>query len=227
MGRTKNLRQRAVDRGLVVSLCDRTGNIVRPWIENGYRAITVDLKPAPAEEAGREHIVCDVARLNLHAWKPVAVFAQPPCTDLASSGARWFKGKGLAALIAALQTVEACRLFCEASGAPWMIENPVGTLATYWREADHTFDPCDFGDPYTKTTCLWTGGGFVMPPVIYPGDMFEAPTWTEPTKGSAIHVMPETDDRPDKRAETPPGFARAVYLANAPHLKKAPRVSAG
>src|SRR5438874_1852065 len=39
------------------------------------------------------------------------------------------------------------------------------------RPTHHTFDPCDFAgyltdpapDRYTKKTCLWTGGGFIMP----------------------------------------------------------------
>ena len=51
-----------------------------------------------------------------------------------------------------------------------MLENPVGVLSSYWRKPDHTFDPCDYGgylnpagDAYTKKTCLWTGGGFIMP----------------------------------------------------------------
>ena len=27
--------------GTVISLCDRTGNMVLPWLETGYEAITV------------------------------------------------------------------------------------------------------------------------------------------------------------------------------------------
>jgi hypothetical protein len=136
------------------------------------------------------------------------VFAFPPCTDLANSGARWFKEKGLTALIAALQVVEACRRICEESGAPWMLENPVGQLSTYWRNPDYTFDPCDYGDPYTKKTCLWTGGGFVLP-------------WRsriEPTEGSKMHRLPPSAERANLRSATPTGFARAVFEVNAPAL---------
>jgi hypothetical protein len=97
----------------------------------------------------------------------------------------------------------------EWSGAPYLIENPVSTVSTYWRKPDHSFDPSDYGDPWTKRTCLWVSGGFVMPP--------KRPV--APTFGSKMHLLPPSPDRADKRSETPMGFARAVFQANAPHLK--------
>lgn len=211
-----------MSRGNILSLCDRTGNMVRPWINAGYHAVTVDMQHASAEP-GRSHIVTDVRLFSLVA-PFAAVFAFPPCTHFAVSGARWWKDKGLATLIGALEIFEACRRICEDSGAPWMIENPVGSINTitdmYWRGPDQSFDPCDYGDPYTKRTMLWTGGGFVMPSVVKPGDMFDAPTWVEPTEGSKMHRLPPSAARADLRSETPMGFAEAVFRANAPHLQQ-------
>jgi hypothetical protein len=200
-------------RGTVVSLCDRTGNMVRPWIENGYRAVTVDLQPKQ-EGDDRFHIVCDVLSLSddfAKQFRPVAVFAFPPCTNLAVSGARWFTDKGLAGLIDGLRLVEKCRAICEASGAPWMLENPVSTLSTYWRKPDHTFHPWHYtafelGDNYTKTTCLWTGGGFVMPAQAHDEALGQP--------DDRIHKAPPSDDRADIRSATPMGFARAVFQSN-------------
>ncbi|VIO80079.1 hypothetical protein [Bradyrhizobium ivorense] len=203
--------------GIVLSLCDRTGTMVLPWIEAGYSGITVDLQPAPREHHRRHHIVADITqwRYPPHLPRPVIVFAFPPCSHLAVSGARWFKGKGLGALIHALQVVDACRRACEDSGAPYMIENPVSTLSTYWRDPDYTFDPCDYGDPYTKQTCLWVGGGFVMPEKVRAGDLFADATCVEPTMGSMIIDFSPSTDRADTRSITPPGFATAVFRANA------------
>jgi len=206
-------------RGTVVSLCDRTGNMVLPWLEAGYDAITVDLQPEANPHPRRRHIVCDVRKLPPLNCSAAIYFAFTPCTHFAVSGARWFKGKGMGALIEGLTIAEACRQHCEDSGAPWMLENPVGTLATYWREPDYYFDPNDYGDPYTKKTCLWTGNGFVMPPKVMPDDMFSEPTWVEPTLGSMIHRMPPSEDRGDRRSVTPMGFARAVFAANARVMK--------
>lgn len=201
----------------VLSLCDRTGNMVRPWLEAGHEAVTVDLQKEPERQAGRTHVVADVRALK--SADADIVFAFPPCTHLAVSGARWYRDKGLPKLIEALQIVEACRALCEAAGAPYMIENPVGTLATYWRDPDHTFHPVHYAgyapepdaDAYTKKTCLWTGGGFVMPD-RKPG---------EPTLGSLMHRLPPTDDRADIRSATPLGFAYAVFLANHSRLARA------
>lgn len=202
----------------VISLCDRTGNMVKPWIDAGYKAWTVDLQPAQNEHPLRRHIVCDIKRLPKDfAVGTACVFAFPPCTHLAVSGARWFKEKGLPALINGLSIVNLCREICEASGSPWMLENPVGTLATYWRDPDYTFDPWEYGDPYTKKTCLWTGGGFRMPEKILPGDIFADATCVDPTEGSKMHRMTSIVNGENNfaRSITPAGFAKAVFCANA------------
>jgi hypothetical protein len=196
----------------VLSLCDRTGGMVRPWLEAGVRAITVDTQGQINPHPLRKHKECRVEVVALPVEAPLITFAFPPCTHLAGSGARWFKDKGLGKLIDALGLVEACRAICEASSAPYMIENPVGTLSTYWREPDYTFHPVHYrgyspepeDDDYTKKTCLWTGNGFVMPD-RKPG---------EPTLGSMMHKLPPSDDRADIRSATPLGFAYAVFEAN-------------
>jgi hypothetical protein len=213
-------------RGTVLSLCDRTGNMVKPWLDADYNAITLDVQDEVNQHPNRSHIVADVRQALevVKACRFAFVAAFPPCTHFAVSGARWFRDKGLDVLIEALEIVNACRKICEASGAPWMLENPVGTLSTitetYWQAPSHSFNPCDYGDPYTKKTLLWTGAGFVMPPVVKPGDMFAKPTWVEPTQGSKMHRLPPSPERADLRSETPIGFAEAVFRANAPHLKQ-------
>lgn len=65
-----------------------------------------------------------------------------------------------------------------------------------------TFDPCDYGDPYTKKTLLW--GNFNRP----------AKQPVEPTMGSLIIKLSPSPDRARMRSATPPGFARAFFEAN-------------
>jgi hypothetical protein len=197
--------------GLVLSLCDRTGNMVRPWAEAGYPCMTVDLQHSEEKIPNVTRIQNDVRHFLPPRTAYAVVFAFAPCTNLAVSGARWFKEKGLHGLTEALEIAEACVRICEWSGARWMFENPVSTLASYWRKPDHRFNPCDYGgylmpsgDAYTKKTCLWTGGGFVIPekrPVA-------------PADGSKMHRLAPSPDRADKRSVTPMGFARAVFEAN-------------
>jgi hypothetical protein len=197
--------------GLVVSCFDRSTEMVKPWAEAGYLCYCVDLQHEPGEH--REGIVVRVGEDVLE-WLPprgevvFSAFA-PPCTDVAVSGSRWFKDKGLGALIGALSMFQRSVELAEWLGAPYLIENPVSTVSTYWRGPDYSFDPCDYGDPWTKRTCLWTGRGFVMPP--------KRPV--PPAFGSKMHKIGPSPERANLRSETPPGFARAVFEANAPHLK--------
>lgn len=201
---------------LVLSLCDRTGVMVAPWLEAGYECWILDTQhPAgmrrDPERPGLWRIGQDVREFGRFHKAPAIVFAFPPCTHLANSGNAHKAGKGLSALIEGLELVEACRAVCEASGAPWMLENPVGSLSTFWRKPDWTFQPWHYLDNESKRTCLWSGGGFVMPPfecLVRPDDVKES-CWK----------MPPSAERADLRSVTPAGFARAVFDAN--HRKEA------
>jgi hypothetical protein len=199
--------------GLVISLFDYTGEMVAPWAKAGYRCYCVDLQHPPGETCfGNVTLVGADVREWLPPFGPVRIlFAFPPCTHVAASGARWFKDKGLGSLIEALQLFESALRLAEWTGAPYMIENPVSTVSTYWREPDHTFDPCDYGgylnppgDFYTKKTCLWTGNGFVMP----------EPRRVHPKEGSRMHRLSPNTERANARSATPRGFAQAVFQSN-------------
>lgn len=151
----------------------------------------------------------------------------PPCTDVAVSGARYWEAKRLkdpqyqakAALIA-----EQCRMVGMLSGAPWFFENPVSAFSSIFGKANHVFNPCEYGgylpdetahpiypgiiparDAYMKKTCLWTGGGFVMPaPRPVPGVPFH----------EAFSLGGKSERTKRIRSTTPRGFAEAVFLAN-------------
>lgn len=161
---------------IVVFLYDKTGNAARPWIEAGYSALIVDLqhKPGLHTDDGRLFkLGCDLRSgfsmpVELQHMRVAFSAAFPPCDHLAVSGARWFKGKGLRKLALAIDLFATAAEVCEELGAPYFIENPVSTISTYWRKADHSFQPHWFtkyepSDNYNKQTNLWVGGGFTMP----------------------------------------------------------------
>ena len=199
----------------VLSLFDYSGVMVEPWVEAGYEAWIVDIQHPQGVSRDSDGIV----RVGADLRKPWSlprefsfVAAFPPCTHVAVSGARWFKGKGLRALEEAVSCFATAAEVCEASGAPYLIENPVSTLSTYWRKPDYTFHPWEYAesteDAYTKKTCLWVGGGFVMPTPRYAlGDLE-----VDHTK---IHYASPSPERGNLRSLTPRGFARAVFEANA------------
>jgi hypothetical protein len=195
----------------VISLFDKTGNMVRPWAEAGYDCYCYDIQHAEVRTEGRITFTpFDLMREAPQLVNVDIVFAFPPCTHLAVSGARWFKGKGLRALADSIHMFATAAEFAEASGAPYMIENPVSTIATYWRKPDFTFHPHHYtahepDDNYTKQTCLWAGNGFVMP---------EKKQLDMPPPDNRIHAAPPSAERADFRSATPRGFARAVFEAN-------------
>ena len=138
-----------------------------------------------------------------------------PLHAFSGHGAHWFREKGLGGLSGAIDLVKGCRRIAGWSQAPWMLENTVGVISSYWREPDYSFDPCDYGgyldspgDAYTKKTCLWTGGGFVM----------QKKKRIAPLEGSKMHRLPPSADRGDLRSVTPLGFVKAVKGSNATRL---------
>jgi len=174
----------------ILSLCSGTGAWERPYVENGYNVIPITL---PLNDV-RTYIPPD----NVY-----GILAAPPCTHLAASGARWWKKKGQSALLEALAVVDACmRIILISNPVFWALENPVGRLTKYLGKPQFKFDPCDFGDAYTKKTYLW---GKFNQPVKNP---------VKPVGTNFIWTMPPGPDRTKRRSITPAGFAQAFYEAN-------------
>tara|TARA_B100000287_G_scaffold148132_1_gene139848 strand:+ start:2075 stop:2749 length:675 start_codon:yes stop_codon:yes gene_type:complete len=209
---------------VVVSLFDKSGVMVQPWLEAGYECWIVDIEHP--SDTTQDNLGVWRLGWDLHTHPPVKLMVEwerkgvafisafPPCTHLSVSGARWFKGKGLRKLAESVDLFATAAEFCETYDAPYMIENPVSTISTYWRKPDYTFHPHEYSwwcpdDWYTKKTCLWTGNGFVMPPTR------SITSDTEPD--NRIHSMfftAKAEDRGELRSVTPLGFARAVYETN-------------
>jgi hypothetical protein len=183
---------------VILSLCDRTGNWPAPYREAGYDVRMIDLATTGED-----------VRLLPFPGRVHGVLCAPPCTVFARSGA-WVKRTddemrlGLSVVDACLRLAVACR------PAWWCLENPAGSLKRYIGPWSMTFNPCDFGDSYTKRTCLW---GVFTPPVA--GSMFTTTRPVEPTLGSIVtEKMGGGSERKGRRSATPPGFARAFFEAN-------------
>lgn len=201
---------------IVLSLFDYTGVMVQPWLEAGYECWLVDTRHPNGVQRDGRLVRCgyDVRWRIFTDELPsrLITFAFPPCTHLANSGNRWKADKGLEALHEALGLVIAAKRICEASDAPWMIENPIGSLSTYWREPDATFQPWEYTTPKElKRTCLWVGNNFVIPQK----EVFDVPADVQ----QSTWKMPPSADRGDRRSITPDGFARAVFAANEPWVR--------
>jgi len=180
------------NRSVIVELCSGSGNWSKPYEDAGYAVIRIDIRNGD-----------DVRLQGKPGFKVHGVIAGPPCDDLAGSGARWWKEKGIKSLFNALSIVDACCRFILINKPEWWcLENPVGRLSKYLGKPVMTFQPYEYGDPYQKRTCLW--GDFNIPkknPV-------------EPTEGQKIWRMAPGPDRKRLRSITPSGFAWAFMEAN-------------
>jgi hypothetical protein len=182
---------------LILSLCDHTGNWSEPYRLAGYEVRLIDLKDGQ-----------DVRLLERPAEPVWGILAAPPCTVFANSGARWPRSReeileGLSVVDACLRLVVACR------PRWWALENPVGKLKRYLGPPTMTFQPCDFGDAYTKRTLLW---GCFTPPI--PDSLLTTARSVEPVEGSRMHRLAPSPERQALRSATPMGFARAFREAN-------------
>lgn len=181
---------------IILDLCGGTGAWSRPYAEAGYDVRLVTLP-------GQDIRYYDPPP-SVH-----GILAAPPCTEFAGSGARWWATKPPELLDEAIKIVYHCLDIITVTELHWwVLENPVGRIAKCVPELGDpvmTFNPCDYGDPWTKRTCLW--GRFALP--------IKNPVPIEHPRGSSpIHRMPPGPDRQRLRSITPPGFSKAFFEAN-------------
>lgn len=187
----------------VLVACEFSGTVRDAFLARGVPAVSCDL--IGSDSAGGTHIKDDV--LNwLHGFAGVrwdALIAFPPCTHLASSGARWWPSKQAAQRDA----VEFVRLLYDAPIARVAIENPIGHLSTAWRKPDQIIQPWQFGHGETKATCLWLRG---LPKLI-PSEIVEG-------RYGRVWREPPSENRWKRRSLTYAGIAAAMADQWSRHL---------
>jgi len=230
---------------IVISLYDYTGVAAMPWARAGHTCYCYDIQHDDTRvdhfsSGGSIHYL----NADLHSYETLCallnhfegeevVFAMgfPVCTDLAVSGAAWFKSKtekDPEFQSKAVSYATMCADLFTELGVPFYIENPVSVLATQWRQPDYRFHPYEYGgyikagqevhplypeyiaerDAYSKRTCLWTGGDFKMPE--------KKPVACKNFGNSTQHAKLGGKSMKTKniRSATPRGFAEAIYQAN-------------
>ena len=208
----------------LLSVFDYTGAWAKPYAESGWRVLLWDYK-VEGDILERFGWLCGMVEEE-NGGHIDGLLAAPPCTAFASSGARWWPEKDAAGSFEKpfdsftdyMVTLTLLVFVMVERFQPkfWALENPVGRieklvpeLKPYRRLA---FDPCDFGDPYTKRTIIW---GNFNPRL--------RKTPVNPDQGSKMHTLPRNSKRAELRSATPPGFARAFFEANRLRGKPATR----
>ena len=203
----------------ILSLFDYSGTWSQPYADAGYDVICLD-KQIEGIDVSDFCVEYLAEELELPPFVH-GIISSVPCTEIACSGARWFSekdkdgrtDKAIDLVEKTLATVE----YYSWDGADeeteefglkfWAIENPVGRMNRLVPVMENFgpwyFQPCDYGDPYTKKTGLW--GEFNRNLKLNP---------VEPTLGSKMHKIPPGPERQNIRSKTPEGFARAFFEAN-------------
>jgi hypothetical protein len=139
------------------------------------------------------------------------VIAHPPCTHLASAGAKHFAAKradgrqqqGIDLFMAIVSE-------CQGFARRWAVENPIGIMSRVYRKPDQIIQPYWFGDSARKSTCLWLGNLRPLTPtnVVDQGEDHitksgrKLPKW--------YNIPPSNPDRWKIRSKTFQGIADAM-----------------
>ena len=186
---------------IILDLCGGTGAWSKPYKDAGYdvRLITLpgyDVRNYEPPE-------------NVY-----GILAAPPCTHFTVSGAQYWKQKDADGRTFEDITILTACLIIIAKTKPkfWVIENPVGRMRKLLGDPELIFNPCDYGDPYTKKTLLW--GVFNIPKKcpVEPEYM----TCSNGKRFSKIAYSTGGKSERTKRLRsiTPPGFAERFFKVN-------------
>jgi len=176
----------------VLIACEFSGVVREAFRKAGHIAWSCDIEPS--SDITNYHYQRDVLSLNT-SWDLMIAF--PPCTHLASSGARWFDAKRKDG-----RQQKAIDFFMRLSKLPInkiAIENPIGIMSTQWRKPDQIIQPWQYGHGETKATCLWLKNL----PLLRPTNIVDG---REPR----IHYMSPGPNRLKLRSTTYKGIANAM-----------------
>lgn len=180
----------------VLVACEFSGIVRQEFSLRGHEVMSCDLLPTELQGGNiSPHFQGDVFSCLEMEGPFDLMIASPPCTHLAASGARWFKGKQQ-------EQAEALSFVKRLAAAPIAriaIENPIGVLSTKWRKPDQIIQPWQFGHGETKATCLWLKGL----PKLQPTKIVEG-------RVPRVHYASPGPDRWKERSRTLPGIAEAM-----------------
>jgi hypothetical protein len=181
----------------VLIACEFSGIVRDAFTERGFRAVSCDVLDTDAPGSHYRGDVRDILsgcpKLWVDHWD--LMVAHPPCTHLAVSGARWFKGKRKEQ-DAALEFV---RLLMDAPIARIAIENPVSIISSRIRKPDQIIQPWQFGHGETKATCLWLKNL----PLLRPTNIVSG-------RVGRVHNLPPSPSRWKERSRTYVGVAEGM-----------------
>ena len=191
----------------ILIACEESQAVCKAFRRLGHEAYSCDILPCSGGHP-EWHIQDDVLPLLDRDWDMIIAF--PPCTHLAVSGAAHFAKK--IADGRQQQGIDFFMNFANAKCERIAIENPVGIMSSKWRKPDQIIQPYEFGEPFSKKTCLWLKGlpKLVPTKIVDRGERVtfasgkSMPKWYS----DAFRLSPE--ERSKARSKTFLGIAKAM-----------------
>lgn len=178
----------------ILVACEESQAVCKSFRALGHEAYSCDIEPCSGGHP-EWHLQQDVIPLLNDKWDMIIAF--PPCTDLAVSGARYFKEKQLDGR--QQKSINFFMNFVNCNCDKVCIENPVGIMSTIYKKPTQIIHPWMFGHGETKATCLWLKN---LPPLV-PTDIVDG-------RVQRVWRMPPSPDRAKLRSKTYLGIALAM-----------------
>jgi hypothetical protein len=137
----------------ILLACEESQAVCKAFRKLGHEAFSCDILPASGGHP-EWHIQGDVLPILEQEWDMIIAF--PPCTHLAVSGAAHFAKKRADGRQQG--GIDFFMKFANLKCEKVAIENPVGIMSSIWRKPDQIIQPYEFGEPFSKKTCLWLKG---------------------------------------------------------------------
>ena len=178
----------------VLVACEESQAVTIELRAKGIEAFSCDIEPCSGGHPEWHKQECVLPLLNQD-WDMIIAF--PPCTHLASSGAKWFAQKRKDGR--QQSGIDFFMAFVNADCSRIAIENPIGIMSNVYRKPDQIIQPWQFGHGETKATCLWLKG---LPKL--------KPTMIVKGREQRIFKMPPHPNRSKLRSKTYLGIAKAI-----------------
>jgi len=139
----------------VLIACEESQTVCKAFRKLGHEAFSCDILPCSGGHP-EWHIQDDVLKHLNDGWD--LMIAHPPCTYLSNAGACWlFRGGKLnqERYKNGLKAKEFFMKLLNANIPHIMVENPVASKIFKLPKYNQIIQPYQFGEPYSKKTCLW------------------------------------------------------------------------
>jgi len=187
----------------ILIACEFSGIVREAFRKQGHKAFSCDL--LPSDDNSPYHCQGDIKEFFKLFPDWDLIIAHPPCTRLANSGVRWLQERNLWNEMR--EGAEFFKFFLTLSekNCPRIaVENPIPhkyAVEIIGRKYDQIIQPWQYGEPYSKATCLWLRNlPKLQPTKIIPVEERE----------QKCHLLPPSKDRWKLRSVTYQGIADAM-----------------